>query len=73
MEKRGGETKIFKRGAQAGLKGRCFINGGGAGAGGGGTPLQTMFHYPFSDVPRQVSLLSCRDVFVCRACLGHNF
>ena len=25
-----------------------------------------------SDVPRQVSLLSCRDVFVCRTCLGHN-
>ena len=23
-------------------------------------------------VPRQVSLLSCRDVFVCRICLGHN-
>ena len=23
-------------------------------------------------MPRQVSLLSCRDVFVCRACLGHN-
>ena len=23
-------------------------------------------------VPRQVSLLSCRDVFVCRTCLGHN-
>ena len=33
MEKRGGETKIFKRGAQAGLKGRCFKKGGG------GTPL----------------------------------
>ena len=25
-----------------------------------------------SDVPRKVSLLSCRDVFVCRTCLGHN-
>ena len=24
------------------------------------------------DVSRQVSLLSCRDVFVCRTCLGHN-
>ena len=24
-----------------------------------------------SDVPRQMSLLSCQDVFVCRACLGH--
>ena len=23
-------------------------------------------------MPRQVSLLSCRNVFVCRACLGHN-
>ena len=25
-----------------------------------------------SDVSRQVRLLSCRDVFVCRRCLGHN-
>ena len=25
-----------------------------------------------SDVPRQVSLLSCQDVFVCRTCLGYN-
>ena len=23
-------------------------------------------------MPRQVSLLLCRDVFVCRTCLGHN-
>ena len=23
-------------------------------------------------MPRQVSLLSCQDVFVCRTCLGHN-
>ena len=26
-----------------------------------------------SALPRQVSLPSCRDVFVCRTCLGHNF
>ena len=26
-----------------------------------------------SDVPRQVSLLLCQDVFVCRTCLGHNY
>ena len=25
-----------------------------------------------SDVPRQVSLLSCQDVFVCRTCLDYN-
>ena len=25
-----------------------------------------------SGVPRQLSLLSCWDVFVCRTCLGHN-
>ena len=25
-----------------------------------------------SDVLRQLSLLSCHDVFVCRICLGHN-
>ena len=25
-----------------------------------------------SDVPRQVSLLSCQDIFVCRTCLRHN-
>ena len=24
------------------------------------------------DVPRQVSLLSCRDAFVCKTCLSHN-
>ena len=29
-------------------------------------------HRRCSDEPRQVSLLSCRDVFVCRTCLGHN-
>ena len=29
-------------------------------------------HRCCSDVPRQVSLLSCWDVFVCRTCLGHN-
>ena len=23
-------------------------------------------------MPRQVSVLSCRDVFVCRTCIGHN-
>ena len=23
-------------------------------------------------MPRQVSLISCRDVFVCRTCLSHN-
>ena len=23
-------------------------------------------------MPRQVSLVSCRDVFVCRTCFGHN-
>ena len=26
----------------------------------------------YSDKPRQVSLLSCWDVFVYRTCLGHN-
>ena len=25
-----------------------------------------------SDLPRQVSLLSCWDVFVCRTCIDHN-
>ena len=29
-------------------------------------------HCRCSDVPRQVSLLSCRDIFVCRTCLCHN-
>ena len=29
-------------------------------------------HRRCSDVPRQVSLLSCRDVFLGRTCLGHN-
>ena len=24
-------------------------------------------------MPRQVSLLSCWDVFVCRTCLGHSY
>ena len=33
---------------------------------------QRWVHCQCSDVPRQVSLLSCRDVFVCRTCLGHN-
>ena len=29
-------------------------------------------HRRCSDVPRQVSLLSCQDLFVCRTCLGHK-
>ena len=29
-------------------------------------------HHCCSDVPRQVSLLSCQDVFLCRTCLGRN-
>ena len=28
-------------------------------------------HHRCSDVPRQVSPLSCQDVFDCRTCLGH--
>ena len=32
---------------------------------------QRWVHRLCSDVPRQVSLLSC-DAFVCRTCLGHN-
>ena len=33
---------------------------------------QRWVHRRCSNVPRQESLLSCRDVFVCRKCLGHN-
>ena len=29
-------------------------------------------HRCYSDVPWQMSLLSCQDAFVCRTCLGHN-
>ena len=36
------------------------------------TKCQRWVHRRYSDVPRQVSLLSCRDIFVCRTCLGHN-
>ena len=36
------------------------------------TKCQRWDHCGCSDVPRQVSLLSCRDIFVCRTCLGHN-
>ena len=36
------------------------------------TKCQRWVHRRCSDVPRQVSLVSCRDVFVCRTCLGHN-
>ena len=31
---------------------------------------QWVYHY--CCVPKQVSLLSCQDIFVCRPCLGHN-
>ena len=33
---------------------------------------QRQVHRHCFDVARQVSLLSCRDVFVCRTCLGHS-
>ena len=36
------------------------------------TKCQRWVHHRCSDVPRQVSLLSCRDIFVCRTCLCHN-
>ena len=36
------------------------------------TKCQRWVHCCCSDVPRQVSLLSHRDVFVCRTCFGHN-
>ena len=36
------------------------------------TKYQRWVHRRCSDVPRQVSLVQCRDVFVCRTCLGHN-
>ena len=35
-------------------------------------PNVRWFHPRCSDVPRQVILLSCWNVFVCRTCLGHN-
>ena len=37
-----------------------------------GTKCQNWVHRCCSDVPRQVSLLLCWDVFVCRTCLDHN-
>ena len=37
------------------------------------TKCQRWAHRQCSNVPRQVILLSCRDVFVCRTCLGHNY
>ena len=36
------------------------------------TKCQRRVHCFCSDVPRQVSLLSCWDFFVCRTCLGQN-
>ena len=33
---------------------------------------QRWLHCHCSDVPRQVSLLSCYDFFVCKTCLGHD-
>ena len=36
------------------------------------TKCQRWVHRRYSDVPRQVSLLSCRDIFVCRTSLCHN-
>ena len=36
------------------------------------TKYQRWVHRRCSDVPSQVSLVSCRDDFVCRTCLGHN-
>ena len=36
------------------------------------TKYQRWVHHCCSDELRQVSLLSCLDVFVCRTCLVHN-
>ena len=36
------------------------------------TKYQRWVHRHCSDMPRQASLLSCRDIFVCRTCFGHN-
>ena len=37
------------------------------------TKYQSWVHRRCSDVPRQVSLISCWNVFVCRTFPGHNF
>ena len=37
------------------------------------TKCQRWIHRRCSYVPRQVSLLSCRNVFVCKTCPDHNF
>ena len=36
-----------------------------------GTKCQRWVYCHCSEVPRQVSLLSCQDIFVCRTCFGH--
>ena len=36
------------------------------------TKCQRWVHHRCSEVPREVSLLSYWNVFVCRTCLGHN-
>ena len=36
------------------------------------TKCQRWAHHCCSDVPRQVSLLSCWDVLICRTCLAHS-
>ena len=36
------------------------------------TKYHRWVHRRCSDVPRQVSLLSCQDIFVCKTCLCHN-
>ena len=33
---------------------------------------QRRVHLCFSDVPRKVGVVSCRDVFICRTCLSYN-
>ena len=37
------------------------------------TKYQSWVHRRCSDVPRQVSLISCWNVFICRTFPGHNF
>ena len=36
------------------------------------TKCQRLVHHCCSDMPRQVSQVSCCDVFVCRICLDYN-
>ena len=73
VNKTKGMQLLFGKKSNVSKVGPCIVSGEQAGCDSiPCTKYQRRVHCRCSDVPRQVSLLSCRDIFVCRTVLVIN-